>query len=218
MIARSLMLFALLPVAACFDGIDRAEAPAEADYEAELASGTVSFPAGAGVVDVKARYGAKGDGTTDDTAAIQRAIAENRGQVIFLPPGRYLVSDRLLMSDGRQATRHFLQGAGKARTTIKLKDRSPAFQDPTKPRAVVSYWESNDPAGPDTAKDANAFRATVQDLTIDVGKGNPGASGLRFRANNFGVVRDVVVRSTDANKRGVYGASSRTSSRRTPAT
>jgi|GEM_PF-6471719 len=40
------------------------------------------------------RFGAKGDGTTDDTAAIQAAINSFRTTlgVVFLPPGRYLIS------------------------------------------------------------------------------------------------------------------------------
>ncbi len=43
------------------------------------------------------RYGAVGDGETDDTAAFIRAIqdAPNRGNVIYVPPGRYMVSSDL---------------------------------------------------------------------------------------------------------------------------
>ena len=39
-------------------------------------------------------FGAKGDGTTDDTDAIQSAIvyAGNNGVDLFLPPGQYIVS------------------------------------------------------------------------------------------------------------------------------
>eukprot|EP01052_Picozoa_sp_SAG31_P031766 SAG31_NODE_3405_length_4311_cov_2.512821_1_plen_194_part_00 len=49
-------------------------------------------------------FGAKGDGETDDTSAIQRAISFNVGSVqqkmpsvVYFPSGRYLVSDTLVM-------------------------------------------------------------------------------------------------------------------------
>jgi hypothetical protein len=47
-----------------------------------------------GAVNVKAApYGAKGDGVTDDTAALQKAIDEN--EIVFLPKGYYVVQDTL---------------------------------------------------------------------------------------------------------------------------
>lgn len=46
-------------------------------------------------------YGATGDGTTDDTAAIQAAIDANAGRVIMLPVGTYLVAGTLsITADG----------------------------------------------------------------------------------------------------------------------
>jgi hypothetical protein len=46
-------------------------------------------------------YGAKGDGTTDDTAAIQAAIkAAQPGQVVYLPAGNYLVSAPINLTNG----------------------------------------------------------------------------------------------------------------------
>lgn len=54
--------------------------------------------AGLGWFDVTA-YGATGDGTTDDTAAIQSAIdaaaASNNGGVVYFPPGIYIVGGAL---------------------------------------------------------------------------------------------------------------------------
>jgi hypothetical protein len=46
------------------------------------------------VVSVK-DFGAKGDGVTDDTAAIQAAINANSGKSVFFPPGKYTVSGTL---------------------------------------------------------------------------------------------------------------------------
>lgn len=54
------------------------------------------LPIGAGgngtAVDVR-RYGVKGDGTTDDTAALQAAMDASVGKAVFIPAGRYVVSD-----------------------------------------------------------------------------------------------------------------------------
>ena len=55
-------------------------------------------PAPAVIVDVRsARFGAAGDGVTDDTAAIQRAIdsVEESGGVVYFPDGEYRISDIL---------------------------------------------------------------------------------------------------------------------------
>lgn len=48
-------------------------------------------------------YGAKGDGTTDDTASIQSAINAQYiagGGIVFFPSGTYLVTDTLVLLDG----------------------------------------------------------------------------------------------------------------------
>lgn len=45
-------------------------------------------------------YGAKGDGTTDDTAAINAALAT--GKDIYVPPGTYKITSPLLLATGYQ--------------------------------------------------------------------------------------------------------------------
>jgi hypothetical protein len=54
------------------------------------------------VIDVKADFGAKGDGRTDDTAAVQAAIdaakAAGGGALAYLPSGTYLVKQTLTMT------------------------------------------------------------------------------------------------------------------------
>ncbi|HBE03365.1 MAG TPA: hypothetical protein DC049_12980 [Spirochaetia bacterium] len=46
-----------------------------------------------GAVNVKEKYGAKGDGKTDDTLALQKAVNEN--EIVFLPKGVYRVTDTI---------------------------------------------------------------------------------------------------------------------------
>lgn len=60
------------------------------------------------------QYGAKGDGRTDDTEAVQRAIADGdrciidcdakdvRHVTVYFPPGSYLISSTLSLLPGTE--------------------------------------------------------------------------------------------------------------------
>ena len=61
-------------------------------------------------------YGAKGDGVTDDTEAIQRAIDANADGALAFPPGTYLISDTIKI-DQRIAL-HFYGATIKATKTM----------------------------------------------------------------------------------------------------
>ena len=70
---------------------------------------------------------ATGDGRTDDTAAIQKAVdsAANKGEggVVFLPSGRYRITRTILIP---LAVR--LYGVGATRPVLVLGERTPGFQ------------------------------------------------------------------------------------------
>ncbi len=74
--------------------------------------------------------GVKGDGQTDDTAALKAAIARHR--TLYLPMGRYRVTDTLVL---RPET--VLIGLHPAATVIDLPDSTPGFQSPGAPKALV---------------------------------------------------------------------------------
>jgi len=151
-------------------------------------SENIAWPADAGVVDVtKPPYSAKGDGRTDDTAAINRALAENndRGAIVFLPNGIYRITDTIKWGRGEKYTT--LMGQSEKGTVIKLDDRAPGFGDPRKPKHVI--WTGGDPA--------QRFGNEIAHLTIDTGAGNPGCAGVAFVANNQGAIHHVTIVSGD---------------------
>ncbi|MCH9393181.1 glycoside hydrolase family 55 protein [Limosilactobacillus reuteri] len=61
-------------------------------------------------------YGAKGDGVTDDTVAIQKAIDANVNGAIAFPPGTYLISDTIKIN--QRCSLHFYGATIKATKTM----------------------------------------------------------------------------------------------------
>lgn len=76
-------------------------------------------------------YGATPDDSSDDTAALQKAISENvgTGRVLFFPAGTYIVSDTLTAKTvkGVWEARLTLQGQGRDKVVLRLADGSPGF-------------------------------------------------------------------------------------------
>jgi hypothetical protein len=152
------------------------------------------FPADCGAIDVtKAPYLAKGDGQTDDTEALQAAINDWTGKrrIIYLPNGIYRVRKTLAWpGKDRQGQQVWgfteIRGQSREGTLIRLDDRT--FTDPAHVAPVMT-------AGPHGS--ADWFANFVRDLTIDIGSGNPGATGLRFFSNNTGALRNVSIVSRD---------------------
>jgi hypothetical protein len=128
-----------------------------------------ALPAVAEWFNVRA-LGAKGDNTTDDTAAIQKAIDTHR--VVYFPTGFYVVTDTLRM---RSDT--VLIGLHPSLTQIVLPDRTPAYHGVGAPKALVASASGGD--------------AIVSGLGLNTGGINPRATALLWTAGETSMVNDV---------------------------
>lgn len=106
-------------------------------------------------VNVKA-FGAKGDGTTDDTSAIQTALnsVKNSGGLVFIPPGTYLYSTPLRI--GSSVT---VEGAGRGLSIIKQKNNNMPGGGQDDGAAFINYNFSLS-----TSTDQNI---EIRNLTVD---------------------------------------------------
>jgi sugar lactone lactonase YvrE len=75
--------------------------------------------------------GVKGDGKTDDTSAIQKAIDNHK--VLYFPSGHYIVSDTVSLKSDTA-----LIGLHPSLTQFDLIDATPGFQGVGAPKAVIS--------------------------------------------------------------------------------
>jgi hypothetical protein len=134
-----------------------------------------------------------GDGRTDDTAAIQSAIAASRGRtgegIVFLPSGRYRITRSILVPQGVR-----IFGVGATRPALVLGDATPGFQTGVATMVVFmggdQYEVGKVPEPVPTAvpfdehiRDANSatFYSAMSNVDIEIGAGNPAAAGVRFR-------------------------------------
>ena len=78
--------------------------------------------------------GATGDGSTDDTAALQKAIAEHK--TIYFPSGQYRVTDTIVLKPDT-----VLIGLHPSVTRILLADGTPAFQGVGAPKPLLEAPE-----------------------------------------------------------------------------
>jgi hypothetical protein len=79
-----------------------------------------------------------------------------------------------------------------------LKDNCPGFQDPENPKKVLQV---------EFGHGGQNFNQRLSNVTVDVGKGNPGAIGIGFHTNNGGGIENATVQSSDPQKLGHTGLS-----------
>jgi hypothetical protein len=114
--------------------------------------------------------GVTGDGVTDDTAALQKAIDSHR--VVYLPTGYYLVSDTL-----RLRPDSVLIGLHPSATQIVLAESTPAYQGVGNAKALV-----------ESGKGGNGI---ITGIGLSTGGVNPRATALLWKAGEGSLVEDV---------------------------
>ncbi|MDL5045302.1 glycoside hydrolase family 55 protein [Oscillatoria amoena NRMC-F 0135] len=156
------------------------------------------LPEGTTMQSIKA-FGAVGDGKTDDTEAFLKAFGKNQPRAIYIPAGTYLVNKQIRYGiEDKQKKKVTLIGESRSRSIIRLADNSPGFGDASKPLAFIHARH------PQQQGEQN-MHMYVQHLTIEIGRGNPGAIGLEYHTNNTGAVKDVTIRAIDPSSPGAVG-------------
>lgn len=114
--------------------------------------------------------GVIGDGTTDDTAAIQNAIDSHR--VLYFPSGDYRVTHTLMLKPDT-----VLIGLHPTQTVFDLLDSTPGYQGVGAPNPVV-----------ETPRGGSNIMTGIGIITGDI---NPRAVGLLWRSGASSLVDDV---------------------------
>ncbi|MEZ5691147.1 MAG: glycoside hydrolase family 55 protein [Rickettsiales bacterium] len=175
----------------------------------------IEFPKDSGVINVR-DFGAKGDGVSDDTDAIKKALAASgddtktlfwQDKIVYLPDGIYLVSSPLikLYKEGRFASGMILIGQSRDGTIIKLKDNAVGYNNPDLPKSVIfttaKLLDGSPTSGgkdyTNKGEGNDAYNNFIENLTIDVGNGNKGAVAIDYLANNFGAIRNVTIKAPE---------------------
>jgi hypothetical protein len=166
------------------------------------AAGAANIRMGPGILDITAApYNADPTGVSDATAAIRQAIVDNRylgpdSRIIYFPNGTYRITGNIVAeSTDNQNFVVRLQGQSRDGVVLKLDDNHPSYQSGRVP--VLTFFSGNG--------NNNAFMNCIENLTIDVGTGNPAAAALEFHSNNCGFIRDVTLRSSDPSGAGHTG-------------
>ncbi|HEY1149088.1 MAG TPA: glycosyl hydrolase family 28-related protein, partial [Pseudoduganella sp.] len=114
--------------------------------------------------------GAMGDGKTDDTAALQKAIDNNR--VVYLPLGFYVVNDTIRLKPDT-----VLVGLHPGLTQLVLPNGSPKYQGVDAPKALLESAKGGD--------------AIVSGIGLATGEVNQRAVALLWKAGEHSLVDDV---------------------------
>ncbi|MFZ1013700.1 MAG: glycosyl hydrolase family 28-related protein [Terracidiphilus sp.] len=143
-----------------------------------------------------ATFGARGDGTADDSAALQaaidKAVGPGREGIVFVPSGRYRLTRTVYVWPGVR-----IFGDGPTRPVLYLADNTPGFQSGIgdmviftglapgeQPRAGarIAFPPPGRVPPNDNIADANpnTFYSAMSNIDFEIGAGNPAAIAIRF--------------------------------------
>ncbi len=176
------------------------------------------------VINVKApQYGARGDGATDDTAAVQKALDAARQRTLDVN-GRWRKTNSGEAFEGRDKERQekegkttivlFPEGEYLISAPLRLDGAPPACYltviGEDRERTILRLTDNSpafgDPRHPsavfsftDQPSSNISFENRIQNLTIDAGRGNPAAIGLDYISNNGGNVEYLTLRAGEGS-------------------
>ncbi|EDQ88634.1 uncharacterized protein MONBRDRAFT_32819 [Monosiga brevicollis MX1] len=114
-------------------------------------------------------YGAKGDGQTDDTIALQTAL--NTGKIVFLPYGNYRITSTVTIPSGSGLV-------GEALSILSADGTGSAFADPSNPQPMLQTGD----------------RVLLADLTLSLLNNALGCILLEWNADAASTMHDVHAR------------------------
>lgn len=125
-------------------------------------------------------FAVRADGVHDDTAGIQaaidRAVSDRTGGLVFVAPGTYLLTDTINVWPGVR-----IIGCGAERPAFRLAPRTPGFREgEDKYMLFFSGGRGSEPGDPPRDGTPGTFYSGLSNVDIEIGEGNHAAVAVRF--------------------------------------
>ncbi|MSR32137.1 MAG: hypothetical protein EXR99_11580 [Gemmataceae bacterium] len=131
-------------------------------------------------------FGAKGDGLTDDTQAIQHAVEQGQGEIYF-PRGTYVLTQSVRLALGKSGP-HAITGEGGA-SRVLMKGRGPAFH------AFASHSKPGQTAQPESVLPLVWEKERMPLFqNLEIAGAHPEAVGILLEGCMQPLIRSVLIR------------------------
>ena len=164
--------------------------------------------------------GIEGGRVENGTLSITFPENEPSNKIIYFPKGTYLVSDTVTYTlddlkgfwywvpEYENNRNIHILGESREETIIRLADNSKGFEKGSE-KPVVSFVNNEMKVPRDKEFTNVAFMNTLEDITIDCGKGNVGAVGVKYTSSNCGRIENVNIKTQEGHS-GIYVANNTT--------